>query len=343
MKRFVALLLPFLILPNATADVVPSNFVVSKEKILLIGNLEKNGFAQIESGPQIQLTGPTESFVSAASVDSDGNFLVFGSGAVATTINNPPASAPLNPDNVVVAPQSISRGNATQIWRWKISTSGEVLEAKGVEVGMPVWVKSAYGNLVAGSVATETGIAGFYLNWDGVTSKLNLIGKNSSEVNVVLNNNYLAGSSAEKLFGKNLAAKRDGILFKISKPNLVRSSNLNAERRWISGTSNYFLGGSAVVGKKTEAVVTKFTSNFAPTWTARFPAIGPAKVVAAKKNFIAAFATKGGKISIITFDSRGKIIERKSIIGSEISAFGYSDELGAVILVDGSLNRLTSR
>lgn len=340
MKRLAILLIPFLFIQSANAANEPTGLAIAKDKILLIGNLEKNGYAQLEGGNQIALTGPSESFVSSITVDQDGNFLVFGSGATATKISNSAPSAPLNPDNVVIAPETITRGDATQIWRWKISPTGEVLEAKSIDVGSAVWVKSASGNLIAGSIVTSTGIAGFYLNWD---SPINLIGKNATEVNVVLNNNYLAGSSAEKLYGKNLAAKRDGFLLKINKPSLVRSSNINAERRWVSGTANYFLGGSAVVGKKTEAVVTKFTSTFTPSWTTRFPAIGPAYVIAAKKNFLAAFAIKGGKISIITFDSKGKVLAKQSISGSQISAFSYSDEAGAVLLAGGSLNRISTR
>ena len=343
MKRLAVLLLTFLFIPSAHGANEPTNFIISKEKILLIGNLESNGYVQFEGGNQIPLTGPTESFVSAGSVDSDGNFLVFGSGATITKSTNTAATAPLNPDGVVIAPETITRSNATQIWRWKISPTGEILESKGIEIGRTIWVKSAFGNLIGGVVATESGTAGFYLNWDGSNNQINLVGKNSTEVNVILNDNYLAGSSAEKLYGKNLVAKRDGYLFKISKPTLVRSSNINAERNWVSGTSNYFLGGSAIVGKKSEAVVTKFTSAFAPSWTTRFPATGPAQVIAAKKNFVAAFPIKGGKISIITFDNKGKVLEKKSIPGMQISAFGYSNEAGAVLLAAGSLNRITTR
>lgn len=337
------MVLPFLFITPANALNEPTNFVIAKEKILLIGNSEKNGYVQFEGGSQIPLTGPSESFISAASVDSEGNFLVYGSGASSTVVNNPQTSAPLNPDGVVIEPQSTIRTNANQIWRWKISPSGEILEAKSVDIGATIWVKSAFGNLIGGQVVTESGSAGFYLNWDGTNNKINYIGKSSTEVNVILNDNYLAGSSTEKLLGKNLVAKRDGFLLKLNKPTLVRSSNLNAERRWLSGSSNYFLGGSATVGKNTEAVVTKFTSAFAPTWTTRFPAVGGAYVIAIKKNFMTAFPIKGGKISIITFDSKGKVLAKKSIVGSKINAFGYSDEVGAVLMVDGSLNRITSR
>ena len=343
MKRLFLFVLPFLFLTPANAASEPTNFAISKDKILLIGNLEKTGYFQIEGGTQIPLTGPSESFVSAISVDPDGNFLVFGSGATTSTSNNVQSVAPINPDGVVVEPQTTSRTNATQIWRWKIAPTGEVLEAKGVDVGSAVWIKSAFGNLLGGQIATESGSAGFYMKWDGTSNQINLIGKTNTEVNVIINENYLAGSSTEKLLGKNLVAKRDGFLLKLNKPAIVRSSNINAERRWISGTTNYFLGGSAKVGKTTEAVVTKFTSAFAPTWTTRFPAVGGAHVVSVKKNFMAAYPIKGGKISIITFDGKGKVLAKKSITGSKINAFGYSDEVGAVLMADSSLNRLTSR
>lgn len=291
-------------------------------------------------GQPIDLTGPIESFVSAGTLDQDGNFLIFGSGAISITNNQTTASAPLNPDNVAIAPQTQSRGAATQIWRWKISPTGQVLESLGIEFSKPVIVRSANGNLIGGSILTDTGYSGFILNWDGVNNKITQIGKSSSSVNVVMANDYLAGDSAEKLGSKNLLGKRDGFLYKISKPTYVRSTNSGAERSWISGTKSLFMGGYSTVGKNTEAVLTKFTTSFTPSWTTRFPAIGGAKVIESKKTYLAAFPIKGNKISVITFDLKGKVLTKNTITGSNVSAIGYSDESGPLLLSAGSLFRI---
>ena len=317
--------------------------VISNGKILVFGNHEKNGFVQIVGANPIELTGPAESFLGAGTVDESGNFLIYGSGAVNNTATQQITSAPLNPDNVQIAPETTVRSDATQIWRWKISTAGEILESKSVEVGQVIWVKAANNNLIGGSLVTDNGNAGFYLNWDGINNQITKLGNKFTEVNAILNNNYLAGSSAETLSGKKLVGLRDGFVYKISKPLLVRSSNSGAVRRWLSGTSTLFLGGSVQVGKTTQAVITKFTNTFTPTWTTRYPAIGGAQVLEMNKNYVAAFPVKGNKISIYTFSPKGKLLAKNSIPGNSISSIGYSEETGLNILSGGSVFTIATR
>jgi len=99
MKRLIALLaLLSLSLPinlvNAKAAIVAKplvqvapvdsaaiGVVASGSQILVFGNREKNGFAQFINGPTVELIGGVESFVSAATVDSEGNFILVGAGA----------------------------------------------------------------------------------------------------------------------------------------------------------------------------------------------------------------------------------------------------------------------
>ena len=84
MKRFllsIALLIASI--PNAQAAVIPKamvqfaqvdsaaiGVVASGSQLLVFGNREMNGFAQLVNGTTIELTAGIESFVSAATVDN---------------------------------------------------------------------------------------------------------------------------------------------------------------------------------------------------------------------------------------------------------------------------------
>jgi hypothetical protein len=134
---------------------------------------------------------------------------------------------------------------------------------------------------------------------------------------------FLFGSSTETLGGKKVAGKRDGVLIKLSKSgaltNVVRSSANGAVRSWNSATSSNLLSGHVIAGKSTEVAITKFTNNFQPSWTARFPGTGSSLVASGGNNFYLALTTRSAipginlwkptapSLLVLTFDGKGEL------------------------------------
>jgi hypothetical protein len=73
------------------------------------------------------------------------------------------------------------------------------------------------------------------------------------------------------------------------------------------------------VGKKTEVAITKFTNNFQPSWTARYPGTGSSIAVSGGSNSYLAFTTRSAipginlwkpttpSLILLTFDGKGVV------------------------------------
>ena len=90
-------------------------------------------------------------------------------------------------------------------------------------------------------------------------------------------------------------------------------------RSWNSATAGNLLSGHVIVGKTTEVAVTKFTTNFAPSWTARYLATGSSIVASGGANSYLAFTTRSAipginlwkpttpSLLVLTFDGKGAV------------------------------------
>jgi len=283
------------------------------------------------------------------------------------TLPSTPTPIPtiVNPDGVVLDPDLPTRKDLTKIVAWKVSPSGILLATYALDLLHPVLVRgiaiSSKGFAVVGMISTSTGNAGFLLQSDatGTFGKPLLIGKTDTVANAVLMKTdgslIVVGSSGEKIGGKVLTGQRDGIVASISATgklvSLIRSSNLKSSRSWQSITNSLFLGGDAAVNSQTEAVVTKFMSNFRAAWTARFPAKSRALTFEISSSsrlmtFSSTGAIKGvagwkpTRSSVLTliFDSKGALTGAfgASAMTTPIS-MGFSRDLGVVVLGSGAL------
>jgi hypothetical protein len=368
MKRFAIFALLLLIsIPNANAALIarPLNqfaqvdpasvgVVANKESILVFGNREKSGFAQVINGSPIDLNCGVESFVSAATVDKDGNFYLTGAASNPIVGTLPPISGVLNPDNVVPDPVSSNKSDATTLCYWKLDASGKLLESNSMQLNNSIIPNSilvdTFGITIGGAIYTNPGFSGFVLNWN---SPIIYIGKNSSQVFGLVRssdgNTIAAGQSSEKLLDKSLKGKSDGFLAKISNGKLIavqRSSDIKAIRAWKSVTSNLILGGFS----NSSAVVTKFSNTFNPIWTSRYPAIGGAYTANDGKTAFVAFVSNGpikrlptwkrkNSTLILSFDSKGTITNANYLNSPQINGFTASSAYGAILLSGGFLYR----
>ncbi len=266
----------------------------------------------------------------------------------------------LNPDSVQVDPASAVRRDLTSVILWKVSRSGTLVGTYTVEMKRPVLVRSAIstpaGIAFTGILSTPTGIAGFYANSDlnGVIGKPLTIGKTETELNalVKMGNGSVAifGASSESMAGTKLVGVKDGIISSIAPTGkmgrVIRSSNAKSARSWQSATSKFFLGGDALTSGKMEAVVTKFSSTFLPTWTTRYPATTPAMTADGVTSHFAFFSPtsaipgiKGWKLGnslTLAFDSKGVLTGAYGLAGLPIS-IGFSQDLGLVLLSRGNM------
>jgi hypothetical protein len=191
----------------------------------------------------------------------------------------------------------------------------------------------------------------------GSFGKLTYIGTSKTLLNSVVRNSdgstSVFGTSIETIGIKRLAAKRDGVLIKVSKSgaitNVVRSSAINAERSWLSADSNFLLSGYVKTGKKVETAITKFTPAFAPLWTLRVPSTGESTAITAGKSSVVAISSKSQVSSIIgwkptkpsllllTFNTKGLITSASGATDLIAPiALSYSKEVGIVGLARNS-------
>ena len=360
--------------------------VVRGKVIYLIGTVtgvvSTDGFIQaMDSTGAVQWSVPLDNgsneIATAAAFDSAGNLWVAGSAqttnttfsptpfdtATATPLPTPsPTSTVLNPDGIAVDPLVPMRRDLSSLAIWKISPAGVLLARYATEIGSAFLVRGAIivNNSVAvvGIIATPTGHAGFLIQADanGTFNKPILVGKSDTDLNALAKKSdgslVLLGSSSETIAKQARKGIHDAIAVVISQAgkmtSVLRSYNTSSNRSWQSGTNSFFLGGDALTSSKQEAVVTKFGSTFAPTWTRHFASSGPALTVDGPTSRFLLFAStgaltgiKGWKPSkaaalVLNLDSQGGL---KGAYGAASiatpMAIGYSQGLGVVVLGRG--------
>jgi hypothetical protein len=300
------------------------------------------------------------SIATALAADGVGNIWIAGSSALAPVVapSATPTAPPINPDNVVVDPKVPVRSDLTIATVWKITNTGALVSTYTAEPLSALLVNSISINLkgftLGGTRATDTGNSGVIINGDleGKFVKPIFLGLTDTSIDVVIRGTdssvYAIGNSAETLAGKKVAGYRDGIIAKYSSSGklsaLVRSSAAKAKREWLSATNSLFLTGSVQTGQKFESALTKFATNLSPTWTFRFASTGPTYcALGPSGSHFAAFASKSAVKGItnwkpskptallLTFDSKGALVDAKSAVGTPI-ALGYSKDLGIVLM-----------
>jgi len=309
---------------------------------------------------RLALTQGVASIATAMTADSTGNIWIAGSSANARVVTPTvaPTVAPVNPDNVVVDPKVPTRSDLTLATLWKVSNLGALQSTYTVDNTSPLLINSialnSKGFTLGGVNATDTGNSGVIISGDleGKFEKPINLGTSDTSIEVVVRGTdssvYAIGSSTETLAGKKLAGYRDGILAKYSSTgkftSLIRSSAAKAKREWTSATNSLFLAGSVQTGKNFESALTKFATNFSPTWTYRFASTGETyAAIGPSGSHFAAFVSKSAIKSIpswkptkptallLTFDSKGALMDAKSATGTPI-ALGYSKDLGTVLM-----------
>ena len=309
---------------------------------------------------RLALTQGVASIATALVADGVGNIWIAGSSAIAPVVtpSPTPTAVPINPDNVVVDPKVPVRSDLNIATLWKISNVGALISTYTSEPLSALLVNSiainTKGFTLGGVRATDTGNSGVIINGDleGKFVKPIFLGLSDTSIDVVLrgadSSVYAIGNSAETLAGKKVAGYRDGIIAKYSSAgkltSLVRSSAAKAKREWISSTNNLFLTGSVQTGTKFESALTKFATNLSPTWTYRFASTGATySALGPSGSHFAAFASKSAVKGIsnwkpskptallLTFDSKGALVDAKSAVGTPI-ALGYSKDLGIVLM-----------
>lgn len=296
-----------------------------------------------------------------ATFDAKGHIWVVGTSGpinenVQTTVSQ--ALSVLNPDSVVLDPFTPIRADLTNLILWEVDQNGTLISTFRTELARSVIghgiIPTSNGFAIVGSVASTFGSAGFWQEVDnlGNFGVLQVIGAKDTQLSSVIKTSsgfLLSGSSTEKLSGKPLLGIRDAVAItmtaagKIS--SLLRSMNITTARTWGSSTSSFFLGGDAFINGKNSAVVTKFSSKMAPTWTARFSSPGPALVVDAPLTRFGVFASDGpiagvggwkpkrASVLALGFDAKGQV--QRAFSAKSLStpvAIGYSTALGLVVV-----------
>lgn len=352
------------------------------------GVVSTDGFVQaLDSAGTVQWSLPLDNgsneIATAATFDSAGNLWVVGSAQTPNISTSPsPTASPttsisptptstltatpvptiLNPDAVTLDPSIPMRKDLTSLTLWKVSPAGVLLATYSAELGVPILVRGATfaNNMIAmvGIISTSTGHAGFLIQSDlnGAIGKPLFVGNVDTELNAVVKRSdgslVLLGSSSETIVKQPRKGVKDGIIVLASQlgkiSSVVRSSNLASTRSWQSATNSFFLGGDAVAAGKKEAVVTKFSTTFTPTWTLRFASSGPALTADSSTSHFLFFPSVGpitgikgwkpSKSSALTlgFDSKGAL---NGVYGAlpiaTPMAIGYSRDLGIVVLGRG--------
>lgn len=356
--------------------------VVRGKNIYLFGNItgvaSTDGYVQaLDESGQVQwslaLDSGQNEIATAATIDARGSIWILGSSAPASaapilspsdtsTVTSTRSATTLNPDSVLVDPALPLRQDLTHVIAWKVSRSGNLLGTYTLAMNRPVLVRTAIGTSAgiafAGITSTVSGNAGFYAtsDLDGMMSSPLSLGKTDSELNALAkmasNTVGIFGASSESISGAKLMGLRDGIIFSVSGAGklskVIRSWNSKSARSWQSATNSLFLGGDSVTAGKMEAVVTQFSSTFAPTWTARYPSSSPAMTADGSISRFTLFSStsliqgvKGWKPAretsiTIAFNAKGVITSAYRVAGTPIS-IGYTRDLGVVVLSRSAL------
>lgn len=339
-------------------DSAAIGLVLSGNQVLAYGNREKSGFAQLINGEIIELNCGVESFVSAATTDLNGNFYLVGASSNPIVGTLPPIAGVLNPDNVMPDPVSNNKSDATSLCLWKLDPTGKLIENTTMNMASVVFpsalLADKFGITIAGASYANPGFKSFVTDWNGAPT---FIGKSATQILSIsrgADGSIVAvGQSSEKLLDRPLRGKADGFLARVSKGKVVlvqRSSDINANRAWLTSTSNLLLGGYS----NSTAVITKFSNNFLPTWTDRFPSKGGALTANLGKTNYGVFYSTGpvralptwnnwkrkGAILLLTFDSKGTITGASYILSQKLNGLAANSTLGPLILASGFIYRV---
>jgi hypothetical protein len=342
-----------------------SGVVSSGKSIIVFGSKASKAYARAvdTAGKELwslSLDQSAASIATAAAVDPTGDIWIAGATPLALGLIAPaPTVSPVNPDNAT-APVNTAVGNLQAITVWKVTAAGVLTFTNTLPtsfVTLPTAIAAdRNGASIVGILGNEKGSAGFLVNADktGLLGKLVQIGNLSTTADAVVRHTdgsfTVAGSSSEVLAGKKVAGITDGVLVKISKAlkitNVVRSSAAKGKRIWNSASSTLLMGGEVVAGGKTETAITKFSLNFAPTWTYRFPSTGPAVTAGSTyAAFISTGATpqlnwnpKSPTPLILSFDAKGAVIAADSAPAGQKEVLGVliSKDLGVLVLTSSA-------
>jgi hypothetical protein len=309
---------------------------------------------------QKKIESQQDEIASAVTSDREGNIWLAGFASLERTIETATATATEtstttaeNPDAVVAEDYPDMREDLRVLKTWKISPLGEVIAQYTKELSEPGLINGISVNASGISIVGQFSGRPFLMtaNQSGVFSKMYFVGTSKTVINTVVRNSdsssNLFGASREKLGGKNLAGKRDGILMKVGKTgsitSVVRSSIAKGDRAWLSSDSNLLLSGYVKSGKVVESAITKFNTAFVPTWTIRIPSNGESIALSTSKNSYVALSsnstvksligwkTSKSQLLLLTFNTKGLITAASGI--SDLSspfALSYSQELGIV-------------
>ena len=339
-----------------------SGAVVSGTSIILFGTKSSKAYARAidKTGKELwslSLDQSAASIATAAAVDPAGDIWITGATPLATGLT-PPSPTPtlLNPDNAVI-PQSAFIGDLQAVTIWKVSAAGALVFTNTLPTSSVLFPTAIAvdknGASVVGIIANDKGNAGFLTNTDiaGVFSKLLKIGVASTTAEAVVRHGdasfTVTGSSSETLVGKKVAGITDGILVKVSKnlkiTSVVRSSVAKGKRIWNSASGSLLLAGQVIVGNNIQTAVTKFSSTYVPTWTARFTSTGYALVNSSNQLFFQsmgpipqlAWNAMTPTPLLLTFDSKGVITAAHSAPPGQVELMSLVDskELGVLALI----------
>lgn len=354
-KLFLALLLAFLVLPSS-AFAAPKGVTI-KEASVIGAEIQADGL--VASGANLVTFSSTTSttlditlnaintsgitawskvidsgqneIAMVATSDSGGNIWIAGVSASAPLADtSTPQGSAINPDGVSIETLPKLRKDMDQVTLWNLSFNGELLATyvyplKEASLITAIALDSK-GISIAGT--RKSGAFVISASLTGIFGKVTAIGTTKTSINALSRHTdgsvSAFGSSFETLGRKKLVGLIDGVLVKISKSgavsSVVRSTAPKAKRNWSTATPSLFLTGEVSSSKGYEIAITKFTTQFAPTWTTRYLGSGKAVGINLPNNSYAAALTpstlpkgvSGQKLSkdqgiVLIFDSKGVV------------------------------------
>jgi hypothetical protein len=292
-----------------------------------------------------------------ATSDNNGSIWLAG---VSASSPQPDTSTPqvagVNPDGVTLETLPKLRKEMDQITLWNLSPNGDLLATylyplKEASLITAIALDSK-GISIAG--ARKSGAFVVSASLTGIFGKVTAIGSTKTSISAIARHAdgsvSAFGSSSETLASKKLVGVVDGVLIKISKSgaitSVVRSTAPKARRNWSTATPSLFLTGEVSSSKGYEIAITKFTPQFAPTWTTRYLGSGKGVGINLPNNSFAVALTpsalpkglSGQKFNqdqavILIFDSKG-------VLTSAYTNGGMGAPAAITYSLDGGINVL---
>ena len=337
-----------------------SNTGAAQSNIALVG-LDASGQMlwqrEVDSG--------VDEIAMAGAVDSTGNIWIAGSSAPIIAADTATSTTLAeNPDGVIIEPTPSFRSDMNLLTLWKISPDVELLATCTSAQSAPALISSISINSSGVSLVGQLLDRPFLVSAtiSGEFGSVIYIGSSKTFLNAVVRNANgsinVFGSSSEKLNGKKLVGKRDGVLIKVSKGGkitlVVRSSANKANRSWIVADSTLALTGYVKTGKVIQSAFTKFSPTFVPQWTQRFTSSGASSILTAGSATYAALGSTSAitgisrwkptttQLFVLSFSSKGVL--SGAFASSELAepiSMAYSKEIGLYGLALSSDQKLT--